>query len=127
MAFPDPLVIKDAADVSQSYSRRLPIPNGNRYVRVDSTSPLTDSCDIRTLYTPKKGGKDAYHRHIITFTRTRVDADDMAHAASLSMSLVRSIATDVTDADIDELFAAMADFLETSSGDYKTRFERGEV
>jgi len=45
----------------------------------------------------------------------------------LSLSLVRSHDADITDADIADLYAYMAEFLIAASGDYKLRFNRGEV
>jgi hypothetical protein len=82
---------------------------------------------VRTIYSPAKGGTVASNRNIATFSVRRVDDEEKVHTASLSLSLLRPMATDITDADIENLYAYMAEFLVADSGGYKTRFTRGEV
>jgi hypothetical protein len=126
MAQPDPLVLKNNAAVATNFTRRLPVPNGNEYVAVTANPNWKPSVTIRTIYSPAKGSASSSTRNIATFAIRRVDADDNVHLGSLSLSLVRPLATDITDADINDLYAYMAEFLE-SSADYKLRFNRGEV
>jgi hypothetical protein len=126
MAFPDPIQLKDSAAAVSDFSRRLPIPNGNQYVSTASSAAYSPKVELRSfIVTPKKG--DKYMRNVVTISITRVDADDLPHTGSLSMSYVRPLATDITDADMTNLYAYMADFLVTAAGGYKTRFSRGEV
>jgi hypothetical protein len=127
MSFPDPLALKNSSAAAVSLTRRLPIPNGNRYTDVASTPTKNTSCDIRTVYTPAKSGKDAYNRSIATFSIKRVDGQEVEHTGSLSLSLVRPLNVDITDADMADLFAMLSEFLIAASGDYKTRFMRNEV
>lgn len=127
MAFPDPLSIKNAAAAAVTFSRYGVVPNGNLYRDTASSAALVTLTAIRRIFNPKKGTTPATNRHIVTFSRERVDADDNRITGSLSLSLVRPLAADITDADIADLFAMCADFLIASSGDYKTRFQRGET
>lgn len=127
MAFPDPLVLKNAAAASVSFTRRSAIANGNSYVSTTSTPALTDSVALRYTVTPRKGTVDGSNRSSFTVKRTRVDADGFEHVGSLTFSLVRSHDTDITDTDINDLYAYAAEFLIASAGDYKLRFNRGEV
>lgn len=126
MAFADPLALKNAAAAAVSLTRRGPIPNGNRYVDTAATPAASFSTDIRSLLvTPKSGQK--YTRNIVTFGITRTDVDDKQHVGSLSVSLVRPLATDITDTDINDLFAMWAEFLIASAGGYLAKFKRGET
>lgn len=127
MAYPDPLVLKNAAATSVNFTRRNSIPNGWNYTSTTATPSLSDSVNSRFTVTPRKGNTDGNNRSIVTFARKRVDADGFDHTASLSLSLVRSHDADITDADIADLYAYMAEFLIAASGDYKLRFNRGEV
>lgn len=140
MALPDPLSIKNAAAVAQTFTRRLPIANGNRYMTTASTPALSDFIDIRSITTPSKGTrkgatsssnpsgfKEGNMRNIVTFGRLRTDIDDLQHIGSTSISFVRPLGADILDADVNDLFAFMADFLVASTADYKNRFIRGEV
>lgn len=127
MALPDPLALKDNAAVARTFTRRLPIPNGNRYVDTSSTSTRTNACEVRSLYTASKPGKDAFNRNIASFSIARVDVDEQVHTAVLSLSLSRPVGSDITDTDISDLYAYMQEFLAAAAGDYKTRFNRGEV
>lgn len=126
MAFPDPLVLKNVAAANVNYTRRNPIPNGNRYVDVVSTPALTDYVTIRSIPQGAKTQYGAGTRNIVTFARERKDTDDNMHPAVLSVSLFRPFATDITDADLDELFARWVEFRIAASGDYLSRFRRGE-
>jgi hypothetical protein len=139
MALPDPLALKDNAAAAKSFTRRNPVPNGNLYVATDSTSARKNAVTIRSIYSPAKAGvpafggkpavagKDAVYRNIAAFSITRVDADENEHTAVLSMSLSRPVGLDIVDADISDLYAYLAEFLVAASGDYKTRFNRGET
>lgn len=127
MAFPDPLSLKNAAAATVSFTRRNPVNNGFAYVSTTSTPALTDSTVTRFIVTPKKGVTDGNNKSIVSFQRKRVDADGLEHTATLSMSLQRSHDPDVTDADVADLYAYLAEFLVASAGDYKLRFNRGEV
>lgn len=127
MAFPDPLALKNAAATAVSFTRRNAVPNGFAYVSTTSTPALTDSVLTRFSVTPKKGTTDGSNRSIVSFQRKRVDSDGFDHSATLSLTLARSHDPDVTDADISDLYAYLAEFLIAASGDYKLRFNRGEV
>jgi hypothetical protein len=128
MAFPDPLQIKNVATTPVDYTRRLPIPNGNRYVSTTSTGTVQQFIDARAIFQKKnKPDADSLNRHIITFGFTRVDDEEKVHTASLALSLTRPVGTDITDGDVEEMFAALSDFLVASSGAHLTRFKRGEV
>lgn len=127
MAFPDPLALKNAAAAAVSLTRRNPIPNGNLYVDVASTNAVVTDTTIRRILSPKQGNVPASSRNIVTFSRLRYDTDENPIKGSLSVSLVTPSSDIFTSTDINDLFALWAEFLVVSSGDYKSRFIRGEI
>jgi hypothetical protein len=127
MAFPDPLALKNSGAAAKTFTRRKTLPNGAVYVSTDSSTNITDMVTITSSVSPKKGETDAMMRNLVRLNRSKVDADGIVHKCELSIQLSRAIDPDIIDADVTETYAWLNEFLIAASGDYKTRFNRGET
>lgn len=127
MAFPDPVTLKNAAAANVSLTRRNPVTNGNLYRDVASTPSRQIEVMIRSLQIAKSGNREAGTQNTVTFTVKRVNTAGILSTCPLSLQLRRPISADITDSDVSDLFAMLAEFLIAASGDYKTRFTRGEI
>jgi hypothetical protein len=82
---------------------------------------------LRSLQVAKSGNREAGTQNTVTFIVKRVNTAGVLSTCPLSLQLRRPISADITDSDVSDLFAMLAEFLIAVSGDYKTRFTRGEI
>lgn len=128
MAFPDPLVLLNPLDIGRQFTRRNPIPNGNRYLWTNSSMPRTDHVDLRFIDQRARGNAVGSVKSIASFGLTRVDPEtDNMVGGLASISLVRPKSDIITANDYEEIWSMLQDFLVASGGGYKQRFERGET
>lgn len=97
MAISSTLSLNNQAAVAKSFELVRTFPNGNDRLLVGSTTLNPMVLAIRHFFTPAKGTKLAFDRHLVTFTNTFYDSEEREVVVNSTLSTTVPRHLGVTD------------------------------